>query len=150
SGGLSYLTPLENTIWIQIIVIIIVTFCFIISASTGVDKGIKILSNINLVVAGLLLLFVLALGRTTFILKQMVTTLGSYITNFVKMRLRLTPLDDNGWSGANTILFWAWHISCAPFVGLFIARISKGRTIREFVTGVLIAPSVLGLICFTI
>ena len=149
SGGLSYLTPLENTIWLQIIVIIIVTFCFIISASTGVDKGIKILSNINLVVAGLLLLFVLALGPTTFILEDMVTTLGGYITNFVKMSLTLTPLDDNGWLGANTIFFWAWHISWAPFVGLFIARISKGRTIREFVTGVLIAPSVLALIWFT-
>src|SRR5699024_9510557 len=59
------------------------------------------------------------------------------------------PLDDNGWLGANTIFFWAWHISWAPFVGLFIARISKGRTIREFVTGVLIAPSVLALIWFT-
>src|SRR5699024_3168950 len=149
SGGLSYLTPLENTIWLQIIVIIIVTFCFIISASTGVDKGIKILSNINLVVAGLLLLFVLALGPTTFILEDMVTTLGGYITNFVKMSLTLTPIDDIGWLGANTIFFWAWHISWAPFVGLFIARISKGRTIREFVTGVLIAPSVLALIWFT-
>src|SRR5699024_11482334 len=148
-GGLSYLTPLENTIWLQIIVIIIVTFCFIISASTGVDKGIKILSNINLVVAGLLLLFVLALGPTTFILEDMVTTLGGYITNFVKMSLTLTHLDDNGWLGANTIFFCAWHISWAPFVGLFIARISKGRTIREFVTGVLIAPSVLALIWFT-
>jgi len=149
SGGLSYLTPLENTIWLQIIVIIIVTFCFILSASTGVDKGIKILSNTNLVVAGLLLLFVLALGPTTFILEDMVTTLGGYITNFVKMSLTLTPLDDNGWLGANTIFFWAWHISWAPFVGLFIARISKGRTIREFVAGVLIAPSVLALIWFT-
>src|SRR5699024_6107829 len=124
-------------------------FCFIISASTGVDKGIKILSNINLVVAGLLLLFVLALGPTTFILEDMVTTLGGYITNFVKMSLTLTPLDDNGWLGANTIFLWAWHISWAPFVGLFIARISKGRTIRVFVTGVLIAPSVLALIWFT-
>src|SRR5699024_244421 len=94
-------------------------------------------------------LFVLALGPTTFILEDMVTTLGGYITNFVKMSLTLTPLDDNGWLGANTIFFWAWHISWAPFVGLFIARISKGRTIREFVTGVLIAPSVLALIWFT-
>lgn len=149
SGGLSYLTPLENTVWLQIIVIIVVTFCFILSASTGVDKGIKILSNINLVVAGLLLIFVLAIGPTIFILEDMVTTLGGYITNFVKMSLTLTPIDDNGWLGANTIFFWAWHISWAPFVGLFIARISRGRTIREFVSGVLIAPSVLALIWFT-
>src|SRR5699024_10072170 len=149
SGGLSYLTPLENTIWLQIALIILVTFCFIISASTGVDKGIKILSNINLVVAAILLVFVLALGPTIFIMEDMVTTLGGYITNFIKMSLTLTPLSDSGWLGANTIFFWAWHISWAPFVGLFIARISKGRTIREFVTGVLIAPSVLALIWFT-
>src|SRR5699024_135626 len=117
--------------------------------STGVDKGIKILSNINLVVAGLLLLFVLALGPTTFILEDMVTTLGGYITNFVKMSLTLNPLDDNGWLGANTIFFSVWDVYCAPFGGLFIARISTGRTIREFVTGVLIARSVLALIWFT-
>src|SRR5699024_12557365 len=95
-GGLSYLTPLENTIWLQIIVIIIVTCCFIISASRGVDKGIKILSNINLVVAGLLLLCVVALGPTTFILGDMVTTLGGYVTNLVKMSLTLTTLDEDG------------------------------------------------------
>jgi len=93
--------------------------------------------------------FVLALGPTIFIMEDMVTTLGGYITNFIKMSLTLTPLSDSGWLGANTIFFWAWHISWAPFVGLFIARISKGRTIREFVTGVLIAPSVLALIWFT-
>src|SRR5699024_11362120 len=90
-----------------------------------------------------------ALGPTTFILEDMVTTLGGYITNFVKMSLTLTPLDDNGWLGANTMFFWARHISWAPFVGLFIARISIGRTIREFVTGVLIALSVLALIWVT-
>src|SRR5699024_6331056 len=92
---------------------------------------------------------VLSLGPPTFMLEDMVTTVGVYITNFVKMSLTLTSFDDTGWLSANTIFFCACHIFCAPFDGLLIARISKGRTIREFVTGVLIAPSVLALIWFT-
>jgi len=149
SGGLSHLTPIPNNIWTQIIVIIIVTFCFIISSSIGLNKGIKVLSNINIIVAGLLLMFVLAIGPTIFILDNLVTTLGGYVTNFIRMSLTLTPYSNNEWLGANTIFFWAWHISWAPFMGLFIARISKGRTIREFITGVLIAPSLLALLWFT-
>lgn len=149
SGGLSHLTPIPNNIWTQIIVISIVTICFIVSSSTGLDKGIKILSNINIVVAGILLLFVLAIGPTIFILENLVTTLGGYITNFLPMSLTLTPYSNSGWLGANTIFFWAWHISWAPFMGLFIARISRGRTIREFIVGVLIAPSLVALLWFT-
>lgn len=149
SGGISELSSIPNNIVTQIVIIIFVTGCFIFSASTGVDKGIKILSNINIVIAGILLIFVLMIGPTVFILENMVTTLGGYITNFVRMSLTLTPYSDNGWLGANTIFFWAWHISWAPFMGLFIARISRGRTIREFIAGVLIAPSTLGLLWFS-
>lgn len=149
SGGISHLTPISNNIVTQIVIIIIVTACFIFSASTGVDKGIKILSNINIVIAGILLIFVLMIGPTVFIMENLVTTLGGYITNFIRMSLTLTPYSDNGWLGANTIFFWAWHISWAPFMGLFIARISRGRTIREFIAGVLIAPSALALLWFT-
>src|SRR5690625_2961182 len=94
-------------------------------------------------------MFVLAIGPTIFILDNLVTTLGGYVTNFIRMSLTLTPYSNNEWLGANTIFFWAWHISWAPFMGLFIARISKGRTIREFISGVLIAPSVLALLWFT-
>src|SRR5699024_3367471 len=141
SAGLSHLTPIPNNIWTQIVIIIIVTICFIISSASGLDKGIKILSNINIVVAAILLVFVLAIGPTIFILENFVTTVGGYITNFLKMSLTLTPYSNNEWLGANTIFFWAWHISWAPFMGLFIARISKGRTIREFIAGVLLAPA---------
>src|SRR5690625_121393 len=91
-------------------------------------------------------MFVLAIGPTIFILDNLVTTLGGYVTNFIRMSLTLTPYSNNEWLGANTIFFWAWHISWAPFMGLFIARISKGRTIREFVAGVLVAPALLALI----
>lgn len=149
SGGVSHLTSIPNNFVTQLVIILLVTVCFIVSASTGVDKGIKILSNINIVVAAILLLFVLFIGPTVFILENFVTTLGGFVTSFIDMSLTLTPYSDNGWLGNNTIFFWAWHISWAPFMGLFIARISKGRTIREFVAGVLVAPALLALIWFT-
>ncbi|MGM8366022.1 BCCT family transporter [Virgibacillus sp. W0181] len=149
SGGLSHLTAAPNNIWTQLIIISIVTVLFIISAARGVDKGIKILSNINIVVAGLLLLFVLSIGPTIFIFENMVTTLGGYITNIIPMSLTMTPFIKSDWLGNNTIFFWAWHISWAPFIGMFIARISKGRTIREFIAGVILAPATLAIIWFT-
>src|SRR5699024_9751746 len=149
TGGLSYITPIPNSPWTQLVIIIIVTFLFMLSAARGLDKGIKILSNINLVVAGLLLLFVIAVGPTLFIAESFVITLGGYITNVIPMALTLTPFSESEWLGTNTIFFWAWHISWAPFMGLFIARISKGRTIREFMAGVLIVPALLAIIWFT-
>lgn len=149
TGGLSHLTPLPNNTFVQIIIIIIVTFFFILSATRGLDKGIKILSNINVIVAGLLFLFILIAGPTLFIAESFVTTLGGYITNVIPMSLTLTPFSESGWLGRNTIFFWAWHISWAPFVGLFISRISRGRTIREFVGGVLIVPAMLAIVWFT-
>src|SRR5690625_89307 len=100
-------------------------------------------------VAGLLFLFILAVGPTLFIMENFVTTLGGYIANLIPMSLTLTPFSESEWLGKNTIFFWAWHISWAPFMGLFIARISRGRTIREFMAGVLIVPSVLAILWFT-
>ncbi|QKS70169.1 BCCT family transporter [Paenalkalicoccus suaedae] len=150
SGGLSYLfEPIQNTSMTQFTIIIIVTILFIFSAATGVNKGIKILSNINLSVAGILLLFVIITGPTLFIAQSFVTTIGGYISNVTTMSLDLNPFGDGEWLGNNTIFFWAWHISWAPFMGIFIARISRGRTIREFVAGVLIVPSILAAVWFT-
>ncbi|MFC4403469.1 BCCT family transporter [Gracilibacillus xinjiangensis] len=149
TGGLSYVTPIPNNAWVQLLIISIVTLLFMFSAVRGLDRGIKILSNINLAVAGLLLIFVLIVGPTLFIAENFVTTLGGYITNVIPMALTLTPFSESEWLGTNTIFFWAWHISWAPFMGIFIARISKGRTIREFMAGVLIVPSLLAIIWFT-
>ncbi|SER42541.1 glycine betaine transporter [Gracilibacillus ureilyticus] len=149
TGGLSHITPIPNTPWVQMIIIAVVTVLFMFSAVRGLDRGIKILSNINLVVAGLLLIFVLIVGPTLFIAENFVTTLGGYVTNIIPMALTLTPFSESEWLGTNTIFFWAWHISWAPFMGIFIARISKGRTIREFMAGVLIVPSLLAIIWFT-
>lgn len=149
TGGLSYLTPIPNHAFVQIIIIAIVSVLFMLSAASGVDKGIKILSNVNIIIAALLFLFVLIVGPTLFIAELFVTTLGGYITNLIPMSLTLTPFSDSEWLGTNTIFFWAWHISWAPFVGLFIARISKGRTVREFISGVLIVPALVAILWFT-
>ena len=149
TGGLSYISPIPNTIVTQTTIIAIVTFLFMFSAAKGVDKGIKRLSNINLAVAGILLVFVIVVGPTLFILESFVTTLGGYITNVAAMSLTMTPFTESTWLGTNTIFFWAWHIAWAPFMGIFIARISRGRTIREFMAGVLLVPSLLAVLWFT-
>ncbi|SER85997.1 BCCT family transporter [Salisediminibacterium halotolerans] len=150
TGGLSYLVEgIPNNATVNFIIIMIVTFLFIFSAATGVNRGIKVLSTINLFIAGMLLLFVIIVGPTLFIAQNFVTTVGGYLTNVTQMSLDMNPFGDGEWLGANTIFFWAWHISWAPFMGIFIARISRGRTIREFVAGVLIVPSLLGALWFT-
>src|SRR5690625_4851549 len=149
TGGLSFLTPLPNTTSVQLIIIAIVTVLFMISATSGLDKGIKILSNTNIGVAAVLMLFILIFGPTLFIADSFVTTLGGYISNVVPMSLTLTPFSESDWLGKNTIFFWAWHIAWAPFMGMFIARISRGRTVRQFITGVLLVPSVIAILWFS-
>jgi len=149
SGGLSYISPLENNFLTQFTIIAIVTVLFMVSAATGVNRGIKYLSNVNLVLASILLLFVIFVGPTLFIADNFVQVLGGYIANIIPMSLQMTPYSDSDWLGNNTIFFWAWHMSWAPFIGLFIARISRGRTVREFMMGVLLLPSLVGVIWFT-
>jgi glycine betaine transporter len=151
NGGLSYLFGIPTGFLTQVIIVLIVTVLFMISAWSGLGKGIKILSNVNMMLAGLLLLFMLILGPTQFILNMFTNTIGSYLQNLPAMSLRISPLNEeirtwiNGW----TIFYWAWWIAWAPFVGIFIARVSKGRTIREFVFGVLLVPSLIGFLWFS-
>ncbi|UCZ53650.1 BCCT family transporter [Bacillus shivajii] len=150
TGGLSHLTgTIPNNAFTQLTIIAIVTVLFIFSAASGINKGIRILSVINLTVASILLVFVIIAGPTLFIAESIVTTIGGYLANVTQMSLDLNPFGDGEWLGMYTIFFWAWHISWAPFMGIFIARISRGRTIREFVAGVLIVPSLLAVIWFT-
>src|SRR5699024_7414006 len=111
---------------------------------------IKILTNFNLALAGVLLVFVLFAGPTLSLFEGMVTSIGGYVSNIISMSLTMNPFESNEWLGVNTIFFWAWHMSWSPFVGLFIARISKGRTIREFIIGVLVVPSVLAVVWFSV
>src|SRR5690606_28671378 len=111
-----------------------------VSAATGLDKGIKILSTINLTVALALMVYMLVVGPTVIILKSIVQGMGDYLQNFLMMSLRAGPFDETDWGSRWTIFYWAWVIAWSPFVGAFVARISRGRTIREYIIGVLIMP----------
>ncbi len=151
NAGLNYLFGVEVGIFSQFIIITAVTVLFVASAWTGLSKGIKYLSNLNLVLALALLLFVIVLGPTLLIFNMFTDTFGGYLANIVQMSMRTAPLNESNreWLDAWTIFYWAWWISWAPFVSMFIARVSKGRTIREFMTGVLIVPTLLGAIWFS-
>ena len=152
NGGLSYLFDLPISFPVQVIIIVIVTILFIASAWSGVSKGIKYLSNANMVLAALLLILVIVLGPTLLIFDTFTDTIGSYFQNLPRMSFRAAPLDDSdrAWINTWTIFYWAWWISWSPFVGIFIARVSRGRTIREFLTGVLLLPTLLSFFWFSV
>ncbi|WP_047983720.1 BCCT family transporter [Ornithinibacillus californiensis] len=140
TGGLSSTFGIPNTTWIQLIIATVMLALYLLSSSTGLNKGIKWLSNLNLGLALLVLLFVFFAGPTVFILNSFVLGLGDYLTNFIEYSLRLTPYRGGSWVRDWTIFYWAWAIAWSPFVGAFVARVSRGRTIREFIFGVLVVP----------
>ena len=137
---------------ILVVIIAVLTCVFILSAVSGVAKGIQWLSNINMVLAVTLALFVFVVGPTVFILNLLPTTLGSYLQDVAMMSARTGAEggDVNTWLQSWTIFYWAWWLSWTPFVGMFIARISRGRTIRQFVSGVLLVPSLVSLVWFCV
>ncbi|WP_166241353.1 glycine betaine uptake BCCT transporter [Paenibacillus turpanensis] len=150
NGGLSYVLGIPNNFITQLTIVAVVTVLFILSASTGVEKGIKYLSNANMVLALLLFVLFLFLGPTIFLMDLFTTTFGTYVQNLLAMGMRLAPFNERNaeWLRSWTIFYWAWWIAWAPFVGTFIARVSKGRTVREFVIAVLIIPSIVCAIWF--
>jgi len=150
SGGLSYLFDIPNTLQTQLLLIAMVTALYMLSAQTGIHRGIKYLSNLNLVLAVALLLFLLFLGPTHFIMDLFTSSLGGYLQNVPSMSFNLNPFRDSHWVHKWTLFYWAWWIAWAPFVGTFIARISKGRTVREFVVGVLFAPALFCVFWFSV
>ncbi|PPA69102.1 glycine betaine uptake BCCT transporter [Jeotgalibacillus proteolyticus] len=152
NSGLQYLIGIPYNFGIQLTIMVIITTLFILSASTGISKGIKWLSNINMSLAMILLVAMLILGPTVFVLNLFVNTLGEYIQNLHRMGLRLSPFNEEeaGWTQGWTIFYWAWWISWTPFVGMFIARVSKGRTVREFTVAVLLIPTALCAFWFTV
>jgi glycine betaine transporter len=132
-------------------ILAVMTFAYMLSATTGLDKGIKWLSNINMVIAILLMVFILVAGPTAFLLDSFVTSLGDYTSELVSISLRLFPFRNLGdWTSNWTLTYFFWWLAWAPFVGVFIARISRGRTIREYVLGVLLAPTVFSILWFAI
>lgn len=145
-------TAIKGTsLWIGLIVIL--GCAFLASALSGVGKGIQYISNFNMVAAGLLALLVLVLGPTVVILNLIPTSIGSYLDSFFEMAARSSASADGTageWLSSWTIFYWAWWISWSPFVGMFIARISRGRTIREFVFTVVAVPSIVSAVWFSI
>jgi glycine betaine transporter len=156
STGMNMLYGIPNNNTISIIIIAIVTALFIFSAITGVDKGIKILSTTNMFMAFGLMLLVMLSGPTIYILESLIESLGSYFQSIIKFSFFLdtSQVVENhvgyDWMGSWTVFYWAWWLVWAPFVGAFIARISRGRTIREFILGSLLAPTLLCAIWFSI
>ena len=142
----------ENSFSLQMVVIAVVMSLGTFSAISGVGKGVKILSELNLTLAFCLLIFVLVAGPTLYLLSAFSDNIGTYLSNLVKLSFKtyVYEQEHTGWFSGWTILYWAWWCSWAPFVGLFIARISKGRTIREFIFGVLVIPSMFGILWFTV
>ncbi|WP_035512987.1 BCCT family transporter [Halalkalibacillus halophilus] len=151
-GGFEQLLGIPNNEFLWLIIIVVVTGLAILSTTTGIDKGIKWLSQGNLGVAGLLMLFVLILGPTLFILDAMTHSTGAYLQNIFQMSFGIDAAGENtdGWYDAWTIFYWAWWISWAPFVGSFIARVSRGRTIRSFAVGVMLVPTGASIVWFSV
>ena len=142
----------ENSFSLQIVVIAVVMSLATFSAISGVGKGVKILSELNLTLAFCLFIFVLVAGPTLYLLSAFSDNIGTYLSNLVQLSFKTYVYEQEhiDWFSGWTILYWAWWCSWAPFVGLFIARISKGRTIREFIFGVLVIPSMFGILWFTV
>jgi choline/carnitine/betaine transport len=153
-GGLEaggFLASVGTTLLVLIIVVL--TIAFIASAVTGVAKGIQLLSNVNMVLAALLAVIVFVGGPTVFILNLLPTMIGDYFGNLAQMAARTAATGGDAtaeWLAGWTVFYWAWWISWTPFVGMFIARISRGRTIRQFVAGVILIPSAVSLLWFAI
>ena len=154
SAGLAYLGVVDDaSTTLKVALIIGITAVAVISVATGVDKGIKWLSNINMGMAAGLVVIVAILGPTVFILGDFVQQLGSYARNFFELSFRTMSFQgDEGtsWLAGWTTFYWGWWMSWAPFVGVFIARISRGRTVREFVTGVLLVPTLVTFLWFSV
>ncbi|MFB4161112.1 BCCT family transporter [Geomicrobium sp. JSM 1781026] len=152
TAGLSYtFDGINNTTTTTMIVILVVTVIFIVSATTGVDKGIRYLSWMNIVVAIALMLLVFILGSSIQMMESFTTTLGSYIQNIPSMTLGMNAFEgDREFLNDWTLFYWAWWIGWSPFVGTFIARVSRGRTIREFVIGVTAVPVLFSAVWFSI
>ncbi len=145
NSGLNMKFGVPETTFVLVLIVVIVTFLFMLSAITGLDKGIKFLSNLNVSVAIILVILAFIIGPSLLITTNLFKGIALYAKDII---VDINPFGKPGWYGSWTIFYWAWWIAWAPFVGTFIARISRGRTIREFILGVLIAPTLASFIWF--
>ena len=157
NAGLSELWGVSESVMSKVLIIVGLTTVAVGSIVAGLDKGIKRLSNLNIGMAVGLMIFVLITGSTVFLLRALVETFGLYISNLLPMAFWNDALAEYtheqggwGWQGSWTVFYWAWTVTWSPFIGIFVARISRGRTIREFVLGVLFAPSIFTLVWFAV
>lgn len=149
NSGLNYVFGVQISIVVQVILIIIITAIATLSVVSGVDKGVKFLSQLNIIFAGFLMGIIFLLGPTGLIVRSFSNSLGLYLNDFVQTTFFI-DVSGNTWQGSWTVFYLAWWISWSPFVGMFIAKISKGRTIREFVLAVMIVPSLLSFVWLTV
>ncbi|MGB5953342.1 MAG: BCCT family transporter [Ornithinimicrobium sp.] len=150
-AGIEFLGWGTNSSWLQVFLILGITVLATASVASGLGTGIKWLSNINLGLAGGLLIFVIVAGPTLFLLRESVAATGYYLQNFLSMSFETLPYqgsEGEEWLGGWTTYYWGWWMSWSPFVGIFIARISRGRTVREFIGGVLLVPTLLTMLWF--
>lgn len=152
NGGLHYLFGLPNNVWVQGIIIVVVTIMFIASAWSGISKGIQYLSNLNIGLGTILMIVALIIGPTVLILDMLTSSTGSLLNTFLSNSFDTAALNPKKreWMSGWTLYYWGWWLSWSPFVGVFIARVSKGRSIREFVSGVLLVPALASFIWFSV
>ncbi|GBD63578.1 BCCT family transporter [Tetragenococcus halophilus] len=150
NAGLNHLFDVTISPTVQIILIIVITVFATTSVVLGLDKGVQKLSEINMALAAVFALFILLVGPTVFILSSFTQNLGYYAANFIEMSLWTETFTNTNWQGSWTLFYWAWWISWSPFVGMFIARISKGRSVKEFIIGVVLVPTIISAIFMSI
>lgn len=150
NSGLNYMFGIPENTAAQLAIVIGITIIYTWTAVTGVDKGIKMISNLNMVLVAVILAGSFLFGPTVGIMNTLVESTGLYFQNLIGNALEMGAFGNSDWYGSWTIFYWAWWIAWAPFTGVFIARISRGRTIREFVAGVLFVPAIVSFIWFSI
>jgi choline/glycine/proline betaine transport protein len=150
NAGLSRLFDVEISTWMQIGLIAFITGIAVISVVSGLDKGVRRLSEMNMYLAGSLLLFVCIAGPTVFLLDSVIQNLGAYLQRLLQLSTWTESYQQTQWQHGWTIFYWAWWIAWSPFVGMFIARVSKGRTVREFIFGVLMVPTLMTTLWITV
>ena len=147
SGGLNHVLQVPNNNITKISITVLMMIIFIGSGITGLGRGVKWLSNLNIILGALLLVFMLIFGDLKFIFESYTLAIGDYIRHFVEYSLRIDPYtNNNAWIQQWTVFYWAWVISWSPFIGGFVARVSRGRTIREFIMCVLIVPPLISFV----
>lgn len=149
SAGLNILWGVPLVTWVELAVIVFITVCASISVATGLDKGVKLLSNLNIIGSIILLVFLFIVGPTLKIIEHLTESFGIYVSSLPEMMFWVDSYNDNpGWHATWTAFYWAWTICWSPYVGMFFARISRGRTVRQFIAGTILLPTVFDIVWF--